>query len=421
MNLQTDEINAILVGYFGIDEVLASVGDAGLVSLYHTNNLQLKPIRLMNYESTWGLAICPQFSLIAVSDNGFKITIWNLSTSNDILGQYKRVLRGHEHNIPCIDFADDGLTLVSSSIDKTTRIWNVVTGELLNTIAVNPEWNWQCNFIKFGDIKVVSEMDAIWADIKKQSENPFSNRQPSFQDALPYLERLYTLFMERESARNSLMDGQRASPRNADLEPSTDEGSGNDVEIESVASTVSFYSQDSTASWSSARSEPIDSDNCSNTGDQLMSADSDASLSFHTAEELNSEEYVTTNENANADIEINIESTTGDFLQNSTHSEALDGFSNTPIGQIAGSMENIVILCTIRDFYIVDPMAGAICCIPNLFPRYHFDPSLNGMERISIADWIPELSLVVCVSQRGKIALIRLVRCEKRIGIVSLC
>ncbi|KAJ3258726.1 hypothetical protein HK103_003320 [Boothiomyces macroporosus] len=419
---QSDELNAILIGHFGEDEVLASAGDNGLISIYHTNDLALKPIQLINDESTWGLAICQKFSLIAVSDNGYKITIWNLSTSNNVLGKHKRILRGHEHNIPCINFSGDGKYLISCSIDKTMRIWNVSTGEQMNTISVNPEWNWKCSFINLKDVKLISDMDKLWETIKKESENPFSNRQPSFQDALPYLERLYLLFMERDIARSIVMDRQRASQRGTEEEQQSEELQEETLEVISVTSTESLNSSCSdmvNSDASSENSENINQPMATET-ERSTSNSSNSSSSYHTAEDLPIEESNQMVEDLpGSNIEINIEDAMDD--QNSQSDiERSEEFNGASIGQLYASSENYVLLSTIKDFYVVSPSHGTVCCIPNLFPRYHYDPDLNGMERISIVEWIPELSLAVACSQRGKVALIRLVRSEKRIGMVII-
>ena len=55
-------------------------------------------------------------------------------SDNDALGgKAKSVLRGHENNIPNICFSACGRFLVSCSIDGTCRLWNVKTGELMQT------------------------------------------------------------------------------------------------------------------------------------------------------------------------------------------------------------------------------------------------------------------------------------------------
>ena len=52
----------------------------------------------------------------------------------------RTVLSGHLHNIPNISFSPCGMFLVSCSIDRTCRVWNVHTGELLLTRTVGGFW-----------------------------------------------------------------------------------------------------------------------------------------------------------------------------------------------------------------------------------------------------------------------------------------
>lgn len=44
-------------------------------------------------------------------------------------GRFVRTLNGHSNELTSIQFSDDGSQLVTSSMDATVRVWNVVTGE----------------------------------------------------------------------------------------------------------------------------------------------------------------------------------------------------------------------------------------------------------------------------------------------------
>ena len=52
----------------------------------------------------------------------------------------RTVLSGHLHNIPNICFSPCGTFLVSCSIDRTCRVWNVHTGEHILTRTVGGFW-----------------------------------------------------------------------------------------------------------------------------------------------------------------------------------------------------------------------------------------------------------------------------------------
>src|SRR4051812_11391488 len=45
-----------------------------------------------------------------------------------------RVLEGHQGSVEGEDFSADGKTLISASRDRTLKVWNLQTGELLRTI-----------------------------------------------------------------------------------------------------------------------------------------------------------------------------------------------------------------------------------------------------------------------------------------------
>ena len=56
------------------------------------------------------------------------IKIWNLTTS-----QLMRTLEGHKSSLTCVALSQDGQILVSSSWDKTVKIWDFHTGEVKYT------------------------------------------------------------------------------------------------------------------------------------------------------------------------------------------------------------------------------------------------------------------------------------------------
>jgi WD40 repeat protein len=45
-----------------------------------------------------------------------------------------RATSGHSGGVSSTSFSHDGLRVVSGSIDKTVKIWDAVTGEVLSTL-----------------------------------------------------------------------------------------------------------------------------------------------------------------------------------------------------------------------------------------------------------------------------------------------
>ncbi len=57
-----------------------------------------------------------------------------------------RTLQGHTRAVSCVAFSPDGVTLASSSLDATVRLWKVATGEALATLHGHPS---QVNTVAF--------------------------------------------------------------------------------------------------------------------------------------------------------------------------------------------------------------------------------------------------------------------------------
>ena len=48
-------------------------------------------------------------------------------------------MKGHDHDVSCVEFMPDGGHLVSCSRDKTIRMWDINTGFCIRTLNVNEE------------------------------------------------------------------------------------------------------------------------------------------------------------------------------------------------------------------------------------------------------------------------------------------
>ena len=83
--------------------------------------------------------------LRAVSGSGDKtLKVWDLVT-----GQVLATLEGHTEDVETLAVTPDGLRAVSGSEDKTLKVWDLVTGQVLatleghtdsvNTVAVTPD------------------------------------------------------------------------------------------------------------------------------------------------------------------------------------------------------------------------------------------------------------------------------------------
>ena len=75
------------------------------------------------------LVYSPDGSVLASGSRDRTIRLWNLET-----GELLHTLRGHTDGINSVAFSADGSTIISGSRDDTVRIWNVATGDELHTL-----------------------------------------------------------------------------------------------------------------------------------------------------------------------------------------------------------------------------------------------------------------------------------------------
>ena len=102
------------------------------------------------------LAVSPDGQVLASSSHQ-TIRLWNLQ-----LGKGRRSLRGHTDWVTALAFSPDGQTLASSSLDRTIKLWNLTTGELLQTFQAGRMTCLQ--FSPDGQTLVAGSRNSRWAD-----------------------------------------------------------------------------------------------------------------------------------------------------------------------------------------------------------------------------------------------------------------
>jgi WD40 repeat protein len=161
----TDEfpspINAIRIGEIGPEIYgLLAVDDAGQLIIWFMQNIneEIPPLVFNCGVSAWSVASNGKRRLVAVGSNSHDIYLWNLGV--DSKRREARILRGHDNNIPSLDFSSCGLYLASCSIDITFRIWNTENGQCLYCKDIcdnygSSSWGWNINFIDPNVLRVV--------------------------------------------------------------------------------------------------------------------------------------------------------------------------------------------------------------------------------------------------------------------------
>ena len=111
------------------------------------------------------VAVSPDNATIATggSDRQGWVRLWEAKTGKPI----ERKFAGHSDTVLSVAFSPDGKKLLTSSYDKTARVWNVKTGELLTTLRGHTWWVWQAAFSNDGKQIVTVSQDGtalVWTD-----------------------------------------------------------------------------------------------------------------------------------------------------------------------------------------------------------------------------------------------------------------
>ena len=78
------------------------------------------------------VAFTPDGQLVAAGMSYGVIRIWRTGTDEQV-----QIFQGHDYAVRAIAISSDGQTLVSASADQTIKLWNLKTGALLRTIAID--------------------------------------------------------------------------------------------------------------------------------------------------------------------------------------------------------------------------------------------------------------------------------------------
>lgn len=107
----------------------------------------------------WSVALSPDRQTLVSSSGDKTIKIWNLHT-----GELRNTLTGHENMVLAVAISPDGKTLASTSWDKTVKIWNLQTGQLRSTLSEPSKENWSVAMSPDEQILVSSsgDINKIW-------------------------------------------------------------------------------------------------------------------------------------------------------------------------------------------------------------------------------------------------------------------
>lgn len=126
----TAPINNVAYSYDG--KTIASCSDDKTIKIWSTDLTSQEPIMTLVGHNAPVLSVIYSFDSkkLASCDQTGEIIIWELPK-----GKMLRRIKAHDDLIQDISFAEDNQTLVSASLDKFVKLWNVDTGK--NLFALN--------------------------------------------------------------------------------------------------------------------------------------------------------------------------------------------------------------------------------------------------------------------------------------------
>ncbi|WP_339675709.1 protein kinase, partial [uncultured Gimesia sp.] len=134
------------------------------------------------------VAISPDGKTLATGSEdpqGF-IKLWNLDSHAPIPTTFKNASgktpfdQGHTEGVLSISFSKDGKRLLTSSYDKTARLWDVKSGDQLNRYWGHNWWVWDANFSTDEKRIVTASQDGtaiIWNTETAEKGAPFTGHQ----------------------------------------------------------------------------------------------------------------------------------------------------------------------------------------------------------------------------------------------------
>lgn len=115
-------------------EYFAVADTSGFLRLYHSATWEcVASVEETQHQVLWSLAFSPDDSLVALGWQSGKIAVWDIQSKTTLWDNPK----AHVENKPVtsLEFSPDGKSLLSASSDRTGKLWDTRTGQLIYTLA----------------------------------------------------------------------------------------------------------------------------------------------------------------------------------------------------------------------------------------------------------------------------------------------
>ena len=77
----------------------------------------------------WSVSFSPDGTKVASGSDDKTVKLWDVTS-----GECLQTLEGHSSRVRSVSFSPDGTKVASGSDDKTVKLWDVTSGECLQTL-----------------------------------------------------------------------------------------------------------------------------------------------------------------------------------------------------------------------------------------------------------------------------------------------
>ncbi|MBD2122585.1 NB-ARC domain-containing protein [Trichocoleus sp. FACHB-262] len=128
-------------------QLLASGGDDHTARIWDISTSQCARTIQGHSNSIYAIALSPDQQWLASGHEDQTVRLWDFNAidsdaSRSLTYPLKKIFRGHTNRIFGVAFTPDSQTLVTGSLDRTIKLWNVQTGECLKTLQGHTSWVW---------------------------------------------------------------------------------------------------------------------------------------------------------------------------------------------------------------------------------------------------------------------------------------
>ncbi len=104
-------------------KTLASGSNDNTIRLWNVETGKLNFLLSGHKLMVYSVGFSPDGKTLASGSDDTTIRLWDVAN-----GKFKKLLKGHNDGVSCVSFSPDG-TLISVSLDRTVRLWNMETGK----------------------------------------------------------------------------------------------------------------------------------------------------------------------------------------------------------------------------------------------------------------------------------------------------